>query len=188
MSTFMTSAIQGNQGPDADKLGQEIEKAIADALEAANVGRDAASQARDQARQALEEARASVRQGGGFVYTGQIPPSEMIPPQAVDISIAFFAMLAFIIVGLPLARAFARRMDRRGEAAPAAEVTPRLDRIEQAVDAIAIEIERISENQRYASRVMNELRGLPQPAAAAGWQAEPRVAEPVPREGGQQRP
>ena len=171
--------MQGNQGPDPDKLGQEIEKAIEEALEAANVGRDAANQARDQAREAIEQARASMRQGGGFVYTGQLQPSEMIPPQAVDISIAFFAMIAFIVVGLPLARAFARRMDRRGMAAPATEVSPRLERIEQAVDAIAIEVERISETQRYASRVMSELRGLPQ--AAPAWQAEPRVAEPAQR-------
>src|SRR5256885_13596820 len=41
----------------------------------------------------------------------------VIPPQAVDISVAFFLMLAAIIIGLPLARAFARRMDRRGTAA-----------------------------------------------------------------------
>src|SRR3981081_3231583 len=38
----------------------------------------------------------------------------VIPPQAVDISLAFFLTMAFIIVGLPIARAFARGMDRRG--------------------------------------------------------------------------
>jgi hypothetical protein len=173
--------MQGSQGPDADKLGQEIEKAVTEALEAAAVGREAAAAAREQARQAVDEARAAMRQQNqGFIYTGQIPPQDMIPPQAVDISIAFFAMIAFIVVGFPLARAFARRMDRRGEAAVAnAEVTPRLDRIEQSVDAIAVEIERISENQRYASRLMNEIRGLPQPAG--GWQAEQRVPEPAHR-------
>jgi hypothetical protein len=38
---------------------------------------------------------------------------------------------------------------------------PRLDRLEQAVDAIAIEIERISEGQRFVTRVFAE-----RPAAA----------------------
>ena len=41
----------------------------------------------------------------------------------------------------------------------AADSTPpnqRLDRIEQAVDAIAIEIERVSENQRFMTRLMTE--------------------------------
>jgi hypothetical protein len=33
---------------------------------------------------------------------------------------------------------------------------PRLDRLEQAVDAIAIEIERISEGQRFVTRVLAE--------------------------------
>ena len=32
----------------------------------------------------------------------------------------------------------------------------RLERIEQAVDAIAIEIERISEGQRFTTRLLNE--------------------------------
>jgi hypothetical protein len=32
----------------------------------------------------------------------------------------------------------------------------RLDRIEQAVDTIAVEIERVSENQRFMTRLMTE--------------------------------
>src|SRR4051812_45348782 len=35
------------------------------------------------------------------------------PPEVVDISIAFFLTVAAIVIFLPLARAFARRMDRR---------------------------------------------------------------------------
>ncbi len=35
-------------------------------------------------------------------------------------------------------------------------VSPRLDRLENAVDAIAIEIERISEGQRFVTKVMTE--------------------------------
>lgn len=179
------------QGPDPEKLAQEIEKAVqeglnaaSEGLNAASEGRAAAEQARAEARQAVDEVRAVLenvraQSGRGFAYQG---PADMIPREAVDISIAFFAMIAFIVVGLPLARAFARRMDRRGEAAAAApDASPRLERIEQAVDAIAVEIERISENQRYASRLMNEMRGLPQPNGEAGWAGSERTAEPVPR-------
>lgn len=178
------------QGPDPEKLAQEIEKAVSEGLKAASEGlnaasegRDAANQARIEARQAVDEVRAAMEQvraqsGQGFAYQG--PPE--IPPGAVDISVAFFAMIAFIVVGLPLARAFARRMDRRGEAAAAApDTSPRLERIEQAVDAIAVEVERISENQRYASRMMQEMRGLPQPNAEVGWAGGERSAEPVAR-------
>jgi hypothetical protein len=90
-----------------------------------------------------------------------IPPrafENTIPPQAVDISIAFFLMIAFVIVGLPLARAFARRMDRRGAGTPQipAEITSQLAHLNQSVDAIALEIERISEGQRFTTRLLSE--------------------------------
>ncbi|MEA2705243.1 MAG: hypothetical protein QOH22_31 [Gemmatimonadaceae bacterium] len=84
----------------------------------------------------------------------------VIPQQAVDISIAFFLTMAFIIVGLPLARAIARRMDRRaaGPSQVPGEVTAQLNQLNQAVDAIALEIERISEGQRFTTRLLSEQR------------------------------
>lgn len=84
----------------------------------------------------------------------------VIPRQAVDISIAFFLTMAFIIVGLPLARAFARRMDRRGAGTSqiSGEVTAQLTQLNQAVDAIALEVERISEGQRFTTRLLSEQR------------------------------
>src|SRR5437868_8025908 len=88
---------------------------------------------------------------GGFANT--------IPPQARDISVAFFLMVAAIIIGLPLARAFARRMDRRGGAAQIPnEISSQLTHLNQAVDAIALEVERISEGQRFAARLLSEQR------------------------------
>lgn len=84
---------------------------------------------------------------------------EVIPPQAVDISIAFFLTIAVIIIGLPIARAFSRRMDRR--AAPAQisnELSSQLTQLTQAVDAIALEVERISEGQRFTTRLLSEQR------------------------------
>jgi hypothetical protein len=90
-----------------------------------------------------------------------IPPrafDNTIPPQAVDITVAFFLMLAIIIIGLPLARAFARRMDRRGAGTPQipAEITSQLAHLNQSVDAIALEVERISEGQRFTTRLLSE--------------------------------
>ncbi|MFL5551287.1 MAG: hypothetical protein ACJ770_00640 [Gemmatimonadaceae bacterium] len=86
----------------------------------------------------------------------------VIPPQAVDISIAFFLTMAAIIIGLPLARAFARRMDRRGAPTQVpAEISSQLSQLNQAVDAIALEVERISEGQRYTTRLLSEQRDAP---------------------------
>ena len=78
-----------------------------------------------------------------------------MPPQIATISIAFFVMCAVIIIGWPLARAFARRMDRRPDATGAVNpgVSAQLQRIEQAVDAMSIEVERISESQRFMAKL-----------------------------------
>lgn len=80
---------------------------------------------------------------------------DVIPPQAVDISIAFFIMLAVIIIGWPLARAMGRRLERRADmpALPDAAIAGQLQRIEQAVEAMSIEIERISESQRFMAKL-----------------------------------
>jgi hypothetical protein len=89
--------------------------------------------------------------------------NDVIPPQAVEISIAFFVMVAVIIVGLPLARAFARRMDRRGTTSQIpSEVSSQLAQLNQSVDAIALEVERISEGQRYTTRLLSEQRDAQQ--------------------------
>lgn len=86
-------------------------------------------------------------------------PNEVIPPQAVDISLAFFFTVATIIIGLPIARAFARRMDRKGATAQIPhEVSAQLAQLNQAVDAIALEVERISEGQRFTTRLLSEQR------------------------------
>jgi hypothetical protein len=83
----------------------------------------------------------------------------LIPPQAVDISVAFFIMIAAIIIGLPIARAFARGMDRRAaRSTPTPEIATQLTQLNQAVDAIALEVERISEGQRYATKLLSEQR------------------------------
>jgi hypothetical protein len=98
----------------------------------------------------------------------------------------------FIIVVLgPLAFAMARLVWKRAAAPPqrpaAVDGTSaqRLERIEQAVDAIALEVERVSEGQRFVTRVLADGRRAPDaPALGAGLgPAEPvRVpqGEPVP--------
>ena len=100
-------------------------------------------------------------QGGTTVPPEWPNHSDDVPQGAVIISVAFFAMMAFIIVGFPLARAWARRMDRGGTAPPALprEVTERLSHIENAVDSIALEVERISEGQRFTTRLLSEKHG-----------------------------
>jgi len=77
----------------------------------------------------------------------------------------FFTTVAIIALGIPIIRAFTKRFER-GPAAPALpspEIVARLERIEQAVEAIAIEVERVAESQRFSAKLMAEQaqRGLP---------------------------
>jgi hypothetical protein len=72
----------------------------------------------------------------------------------IIVPVAFFFCAAFTIVGLPLARAFARRLDRKSAGPDSAELTQRLERMEQAIDSIAVEVERISEGQRFTTKLL----------------------------------
>ncbi len=91
----------------------------------------------------------------------QLPydPNRDMPQGVKEVSIAFFVCTALTIVLFPLARALARRMDRAGTL-PAGGASPeheaRLQRIETAVDSIAIEVERISEGQRFTTKLLAE--------------------------------
>ncbi|MFL5604845.1 MAG: hypothetical protein ACJ8AD_00230 [Gemmatimonadaceae bacterium] len=83
------------------------------------------------------------------------------------VPISFFGMVTIVTVGMPLARAYARRMESgAGRPAVPPDVTARLERMEQAIDSIAIEIERISEGQRFTTKLLAE-RVPPASAAPA---------------------
>lgn len=115
-----------------------------------------------------------VSQGGErrvFVGGSEVafPRRDEIPPQAVEMAMAFFFTMVVIVIGLPIARAFARRMDRRaGPAQIPPEITAQLGQLSQAVDAIAVEVERISEGQRYTTRLLSEQRDPARHALPAG--------------------
>ena len=85
----------------------------------------------------------------------------------IVVPVAFMVMVVLVSVGIPFARAFARRMDRSsvGPAAPP-DLVARLERMEQAIDSIAIEVERISEGQRFTTKLLSERAGSE--AARAG--------------------
>ena len=79
------------------------------------------------------------------------------PPGTMEAAVMIIAFIIAGIVLFPIARAWARRMDRRA-VAPAAspEIASRLDRLEQAVESVAIEMERVSEAQRYSAKLLTE--------------------------------
>jgi hypothetical protein len=64
----------------------------------------------------------------------------------------FFAMVTIVAIGTPLVRGLVKRWERN-DATPAvpSDVSARMERMEHAIDAIAVEIERISEGQRFTT-------------------------------------
>ena len=77
----------------------------------------------------------------------------------IVVPLGAFATAIICAIGIPLARAFARKMDAesRNPRLPL-EITNRLERMDQALEAIAIEVERISEGQRFTTKLLSEGR------------------------------
>ena len=87
------------------------------------------------------------------------------PPEEVFVLGGIFMFVAI----LPISIAFARRIWRRSAVAMAAlphDIVERFTQIDQAVESIAVEVERIGEGQRFITRVLAE-------------QGRPALAEPV---------
>jgi hypothetical protein len=83
-------------------------------------------------------------------------PGELIP-------IVLFICGAVTAIGVPIARAWARRLERSPMPGPSfsPDVQARLERMEQAIDSIAIEVERISEGQRFTTKLLAERNNQP---------------------------
>jgi hypothetical protein len=78
----------------------------------------------------------------------------------IVVPLGAFICAIVLAIGVPLARAYSRRMDSetKNPRLPS-EVTDRLERMEQALDSIAIEVERITEGQRFTTKLLSEGRG-----------------------------
>jgi multidrug efflux pump subunit AcrA (membrane-fusion protein) len=142
-----------------DAQQQQREATTGDQRGAAHQAVMAAQDALNAAQKELQRVQSEM--SGQRVFT--IQPTNfpnvgpMIPPQAVDIAIGFFVTCAVIVVGWPISRALGRRFERRGST-PLLDtsVAEQLQRIEQAVEAVAIEVERISESQRFLAKLQEK--------------------------------
>lgn len=72
------------------------------------------------------------------------------------VPIVLFGVIGSVIVLLPIARAFAKRIDRASEKQVPGHVDARLERMEQAIDAIAEQVERVAEGQRFTTKLLSE--------------------------------
>ncbi|MBW8769146.1 MAG: hypothetical protein JF589_05300 [Gemmatimonadetes bacterium] len=94
------------------------------------------------------------------VLTIQPPPASRDPfdkAQLLGLETAGFVLL------LPIVYALTRRILRGGRRGAAVDLenSPRLQRMEQAIESIAIEVERIGEAQRFTTKLLSERHAEP---------------------------
>lgn len=91
-----------------------------------------------------------------------------VGPEIV-VPLAGMTMVVAIVVGRPLVNAWSKKVENESKRPPLPpEVAGRLERMEQSIDAIAVEIERISEGQRFTTKLLAESKdtpALPMPSA-----------------------
>lgn len=90
------------------------------------------------------------------------PPANPDNPMQIDVT-AITAILSVFVLG-PLAIVYARNLWKRGSAEKVEtqlerQNAERLARLESAVDSIAIEMERVSEGQRFVTKLLAETQG-----------------------------
>lgn len=105
---------------------------------------------------AIADADASVARAAAIpgAVVPEPPPRERNgPPEEFFI----FLMVLTVFIGVPLAIAYARRIWKKGVTTVAAipqDIYERFNRIDQAIDSVAVEVERIGENQRYVTKLV----------------------------------
>ena len=104
------------------------------------------------------------RQGDRTIFTtASLPPDVMVLTQrAQETVFGLMGLLAVIIIVGPFARMWARRIEKRPEIErgdrSAQLLQQQLMQLQQSMDAMSVEVERISEAQRFQSRLLGEKR------------------------------
>jgi hypothetical protein len=77
-------------------------------------------------------------------------PGELIP-------ITIFITAGVTAIAYPIARAYARSIERRADSSRIPdEVKLRLERMETTLEAVAEQVERVTEGQRFTTKLLSE--------------------------------
>ena len=104
----------------------------------------------------------SMQMAQAAAVPGAVVPPPPYVPQGPPEEVWVISGLFIVVVLLPLSIAFAKRIWRRSATAITSlprELTDRLLRLEQTVDATSLEVERIGEGQRFLTRLFTEGEG-----------------------------
>jgi hypothetical protein len=84
------------------------------------------------------------------------PRRKALPDGLVDMIGIIMGAATVMSLGTPLVKAWARRFERRHEIRQQTLIEQRLVAIEQAIETVAVEVERISEGQRFTTKLLAE--------------------------------
>ena len=91
--------------------------------------------------------------------------TDILTIQVTTIAATTAVVVASLFV---LSRYLQGRQRQMSPTAPDAELLARLERIEQVVESTAVEVERISEANRFMAKLLSERAAVPIPAAPPG--------------------
>lgn len=174
-----------NAAQNVEQAAQNAARAQAKADQAIEEAIRAAEQATSAASSAANEAPLPASAGGPVVFstdngqpvsmsfkdgtifltqegnTQAIPLREAIPREAAQIAWAVPATLSILLIWWPLSRAVIRWLNRKhvanNEAAELeARMRDRFETLERNLDTVAVEMERLSEAQRFTGKLLAE--------------------------------
>lgn len=169
----------------SDRRSELVQELNRTSVDAARPGLEARIQLLDQRILQLErdlsttgQQLASAPAGLGATTESQDVSNRGPQPASFDDGMAAGAATAtfFMTVLLLILR---RRWKGKGKGKPVqlgTDATQRLERLEHGMDAIAIEIERVSEGQRFVTKLLSESHGAPAIPKRAGPQT---ILEPI---------
>ena len=115
-----------------------------------------------------------IPQGGGrliidkqgdrtVITTASLPPEVMqMANMAEETAFGLLGLIVVIVILGPFARMIARRMEKRPQALATDDnarlLQQQLLQLQQSMDAMSVEVERISESQRFQSKLLHERR------------------------------
>jgi hypothetical protein len=117
-----------------------------------------------QIDQRMADVNAQIAKADAQVATAAAIPGAVVDPppyvpQGPPDEVYILSGIFMFVVLLPLSVALARRIWKRSAAAISSlpqDIYDRFARVEQSLDAIAIEVERVGEGQRYVTRMLAE--------------------------------
>lgn len=170
-------AVFQQKAPSEAQIRQQVQSAVQEAVQAAREARVQAQQAGKAAPPAPTApvvALPPVPDGGGrviidkmgdrTVITSAAMPPDLIPlaKMAQETALGLMGLIAAMVILGPFARMIARRFDRRHEIQAAGEHTQVLQQqilqLQQSVDTMSLEVERISEAQRFQTKLLSQGR------------------------------